>query len=288
MSEERKYKGVVVPPDPGRRKTRKSEYTEFVEKFKPKLTTDDCFTPHAVYDVVVNYVREKCGISEDTTIIRPFYPGGDYENEEYPVGCVVIDNPPFSIVTKIVNFYTDRNIRFFLFAPHLTLFQKGNDHVTRIVADAKIIYENGANVPTSFVSNMFGDVSIMTAPELHSAVKAINDSNKVNLPKYKYPKHVLTVSMMVKWVQNGINYSLNKDEVHFIRSLASQRKFGKEIFGAGYLISDKAASEKLANDIMAANRSAANKIVADKLAEEQKIEWELSPEEKEIIKKLGQ
>lgn len=28
------------------------EYTEFVDKFKPKLTTDDCYTPPLVYDAV--------------------------------------------------------------------------------------------------------------------------------------------------------------------------------------------------------------------------------------------
>lgn len=30
-------------------------FEEFVEKFKPKLTTDDCFTPPAIYDVVVEW-----------------------------------------------------------------------------------------------------------------------------------------------------------------------------------------------------------------------------------------
>ena len=27
-------------------------YEEFVEKFKPKLTTDDCYTPPLIYDTV--------------------------------------------------------------------------------------------------------------------------------------------------------------------------------------------------------------------------------------------
>lgn len=41
------------------------------------------------------------------TIVRPFWPGGDYEDFDYPTGCVVIDNPPFSILSKIVRFYED-------------------------------------------------------------------------------------------------------------------------------------------------------------------------------------
>ena len=29
-----------------------AEYEAFVDKFKPKLTTDDCYTPPEVYEVV--------------------------------------------------------------------------------------------------------------------------------------------------------------------------------------------------------------------------------------------
>lgn len=35
---------------------------------------------------------------------------------------MVIDNPPFSIISKIVRFYHKNEIPFFLFAPALTLF----------------------------------------------------------------------------------------------------------------------------------------------------------------------
>ena len=30
------------------------EYEDFVEKFKPKKTTDDCYTPPNVYEEVLN------------------------------------------------------------------------------------------------------------------------------------------------------------------------------------------------------------------------------------------
>ena len=75
------------------------DYDGFVEKFKPKKTTDDCYTPPEVYDIVLKHVREKYNIADDVPIVRPFYPGGDYENYDYPEGCVV-DNPPFSIFAK--------------------------------------------------------------------------------------------------------------------------------------------------------------------------------------------
>lgn len=88
------------------------EYIEFLKKFEVKKTTDDCYTPPAVYDVVLNYVKEKCNI-EGMRVLRPFYPNGDYQNETYDDNCVVIDNPPFSIISQIIRFYLERNINFF-------------------------------------------------------------------------------------------------------------------------------------------------------------------------------
>lgn len=58
-----------------------------------------------MYDVVLKHVRKKYNIAEDTPIVRPFYPGGDYEHYDYPEGCVVVDNPPFSIFAKILDFF---------------------------------------------------------------------------------------------------------------------------------------------------------------------------------------
>lgn len=53
-------------------------YDDFIKKFnKPgeghKLTTDDCYTPHDVYDVVLDWVINKYNLSNDTKIVRPFY-----------------------------------------------------------------------------------------------------------------------------------------------------------------------------------------------------------------------
>ncbi|WP_288842806.1 hypothetical protein [uncultured Megasphaera sp.] len=36
-------------------------YEEFVEKFKPKKTTDDCYTPPDVYEIIKAYALEKNG-----------------------------------------------------------------------------------------------------------------------------------------------------------------------------------------------------------------------------------
>lgn len=87
-------------------------------------------------------------------IIRPFYPGGDYLAENYRDNDFVFDNPPFSILSKIIDNYIALGVKFFLFAPHLTLFQYGGRDVSLFVVDADVIYENGARVKTDFVTNI--------------------------------------------------------------------------------------------------------------------------------------
>lgn len=139
------------------------EYSEFVDKFKQKKTTDDCFTPPLVYEAVKDWVVKEYRIPDDAEIVRPFYPGGDYEKHEYPDGCVVIDNPPFSILAEIKGFYREKKIKYFLFAPHLTLFSSKGEDERYIITDSDVIYENGAKVMTSFVTNM-DHYKIRTAP----------------------------------------------------------------------------------------------------------------------------
>lgn len=39
-----------------------AEYEAFVDKFKPKLTTDDCYTPPEVYEVVKNGRVQNMGL----------------------------------------------------------------------------------------------------------------------------------------------------------------------------------------------------------------------------------
>ena len=59
-----------------------NDYEGFVEKFKPKKTTDDCYTPPLVYDAVADWVSETYGLNK-ADFCRPFYPGGDYEHFDY-------------------------------------------------------------------------------------------------------------------------------------------------------------------------------------------------------------
>lgn len=246
------------------------EYKAFVEKFKPQKTTDDCYTPENVYQVVADWVTATYGDAQP--FVRPFWPGGDYERAEYPAGCAVVDNPPFSILAKIVRFYQARHIRFFLFAPTLTLFTCYAADVCFIPCGAKITYANGANVNTSFITNM-DDARLQTAPGLYQAVKVENDKNEKartkDLPKYSYPDHVLTAAAAYQFSHYGVDFRLEKDECTFIRAMDTQRAEGKACFGGALLLNQRAAAERAA-----AERAAA-------------IKWQLSERELEIIKTLG-
>lgn len=254
-----------------------------MDKFKPKKTTDDCYTPPLVYETVKEWACEVYGI-DPGKIVRPFYPGGDYENFDYSNGAVVLDNPPFSILSKICQFYLDRKIPFFLFAPSLTALS-GRSVVMRmnhIICDADIVYDNGAVVRTSFVTSFGGDTVAQTEPELtrrlNLAVKATRKETVKELPKYSYPDHVVTAAMLQRYAKYGVEFSLKRDECAFISRLDAQREKGKAIYGGGLLLSDAKAAEKAAAEKAAAEKAAAEKANA--------VVWELSSREKEIIGKL--
>ena len=253
----------------------RNDYEGFVEKFKPKKTTDDCYTPKPVYDAILGWVRENADI-EGREIVRPFYPGGDYENYNYPDNCVVIDNPPFSIISRIVRFYTARNIPFFLFAPHLTLFGITGMQWTGIVCSAGIEYENGAVVGTSFVSNLFGDIRIMTAPELHRRIsEAQKEKQNKPLPKYKYPDNVVSSALLGK-IAPYVDFKVKASECRQVSRLDYQGS--KAIFGGGFLLSEAATARRIAAE--------AEREKAERTTEAAKIVWQLSEREKAIIKNL--
>lgn len=252
-------------------------YKEFVEKFKPKKTTDDCYTPDLIYEAVAGYVADHYGLDRNN-FIRPFWPGGDYEKEDY-TGKIVVDNPPFSILAKIRRFYLEKGIKYFLFAPALTIFSATIED-TAVFSGGKLEYENGANVRTAFCTNLEPDTLCRTAPELqrriNEAKEKISEEQKKKFPKYQYPDNVVTAAKINALSDHGVAFSIDRKNAHFIRQLDAQKRSKKSIFGSGFLISSKAAAEK----------AAAEKAAAEKAAEKKAEVFELSENEKEIIKQL--
>ena len=258
-----------------------AEYEAFVEKFVPKKTTDECYTPALVYEAVRGWAIERYGL-QGREIVRPFYPGGDYEREEYPAGCVVIDNPPFSMISKICAFYQKNEIPFFLFAQEKTLFSVGSGKHKYVCCDAKITYENGASINTGFVTNLPG-AKIVVAADLRKLVNQADAENRaektVKHAKYDYPVEVATPTRMADIARRGVSFEIAEGEVQFIRAMDEQRENGKAIYGGGFILSEKAAAEKAAAEKAAAEKAAAEKAAAK--------HWELSEREREIVRNLG-
>lgn len=255
-------------------------YEEFVDKYKQKKTTDDCYTPDKVYDAVRDWVVSEYEINA-ADIVRPFYPGGDYQAQDY-TGKVVVDNPPFSILAEIIDFYLDNEVPFFIFAPALTLFTYGN-RIERglclVACYVTITYENGAKIKTSFITNM-DESAVRTAVDLQDAINKAQQAPGGRVVKYKYPPHAITATQVGSIRPHGGDLKFNRSEIKHIRQLDAQKPHKKTIFGSGFLISDDAA----------ARRAQAEKETEEWLRETGQLEtheWELSEAEKKIVKELG-
>lgn len=263
-------------------------YRAFVDKFKPKKTTDDCYTPENIFEAVRDWTAEEYGI-DPRKILRPFYPGGDYIRARYPEGYTVVDNPPFSLISEIVNVYMRAGVPFLLFAPHLTCcnISAGRTDVTRLICNCTITYENGAQVNTDFVTNLDGRYVIRTVPKLRAAVAKADKENTAarTLPAYEYPPEIITAAGIGYLSRYGVEYDLPMQSARFVRALEEQRKQGKTVFGGGYLISEPSA-ERLAEAYRTADRNKARQ--AEEPDNVQKTVWALSPQERAVIKALGE
>lgn len=167
-------------------------YEQFVEKFKRPLTTDDCYTPEPIYNVIAQRVQHLYHV-DPSTFCRPFYPGGDYEHYDY-TGKIVVDNPPFSIEAKIVDFYNKNNIKFFLFTNGLTVAYYANRGCGMVIIKSSIVYENGAKPKTAFITNL--DNRIIIDGVLSERLRIMQLKPKKQ--KYILPSNVKTSAELIK------------------------------------------------------------------------------------------
>ena len=221
------------------------DYEAFTEKFKPKKTTDDCYTPAPVFEAVRDFAL---ALNPEATagrrVIRPFWPGGDYESEDY-TGGAVIDNPPFSIFSKIVRFYASRWVPFFLFAPGLTVMfgPVGTlAGVTGVVVNTSIIYENGAKVNTSFVTKFWSGAPRMAISGklkrivMEAMARAARDKGK---RKIEWPKNVIPALSAIKLATAGEDIEIPAAEAFYINEL----NCGQRMHSGGLIVSDRVAAE---------------------------------------------
>lgn len=219
----------------------KQNYEAFLAKFNDpnhKMTTDDCYTPELVYNAIREWVFTNLNVPLDTYVVRPFYPNGDYVNEVYPKGCLVLDNPPFSILAKIVKFYIDNNIKFFLFATENTLFS-GNygEHLGYVVSRTKIKYTNGAQVATAFITNLFTD-KVIVSKTLRDLIDTAQNKGANRRPRRLNAKKT-------KYIWSATRLLADEDgdyEVHFL----DRDSYRKDTFGGGIRVDDTTAEKIIA------------------------------------------
>lgn len=254
-----------------------NDYEGFVEKFKPKKTTDDCYTPEIVYSAIADWAANEYNLNK-SDFCRPFYPGGDYEHFNYD-NKIVVDNPPFSILTQIIKFYSDKEIKFFLFAPTLASLCRCGDYCTVLPIGVDITYENGATISTSFATNLEPhEIRARTPPTLY---KAVDEANKINkqkgkksLPKYSYPMELVTTAAIQSYAKYGIDFVIPRSESVRVPALDAQRQRKKTVFGCGWLVSERVKAERV-------------KAEREKAEREKATVWELSEREKAIVEELN-
>ena len=266
-----------APAHRKRTKASRDDYEGFVDKFKPRLTTDDCYTPEPVIDAVTAFARTLPLWAVGGTPVRPFWPGADYAARDYAPGEVVVDNPPFSILADIIKKFSGRGVPFFLFAPHLTCFNYLRyPGITVMPMCSNIVYTNGAIVNTAFVTNLYGsDVAVVCDSRLHDtlemAIKATRPPVK-NYPKYQFPPELLTAAKLgVHVAKRGGDITILRQEMQWTAALDAQRKVSKSIFGTGIIV-----SRDVAKRFQRAAEERADHIII----------WELSPRERAVIDAL--
>lgn len=150
------------------------------------------------------------------------------------------------------------------------------------MTNVHIEYENGAVVGTSFVTNLEPGTALMSCPELYTAIrKALKEirKDKKHQPKYMYPRQTLMANEVNYFSSHGVSFRLDRKSVSFVRTLDSQRSRKKSMYGAGFLISEKAADMK-----EQAKKEA--DAYAPEIEKEEVTEWTLSERELEIVRGL--
>ena len=221
-------------------KETREDYEAFLSKFnKVKKTTDDCYTPCEVYEAVADYVFATYDLPDDTPIVRPFYPGGDYEHADYPEGCVVLDNPPFSILAKIVDFYMANDIKFFIFCPSRESWRTitRRSGVTFVNTFTKVKYTNGAIVSTSLATNLSPEYAIYSAPALRRALRGLRQRQPDKV--VERPDYTLGVKELYHLCK--VPHALLREQM----TTKVSKGIRDNSFGGAILLSDQARADML-------------------------------------------
>lgn len=134
------------------------------------------------------------------TAIEPFYNGNDYTAIDY-TNKVVVDEPPFSQLMDILNYYRTNGVYFFLYIPALcdiTALTRHNR--TLIDTGATLIKQNDVTTFTSFITNLEpSNVKLKTYP--------IFRENLINANAYERALRQQKITIMKNDLSNLMLYT---------------------------------------------------------------------------------
>lgn len=193
---------------------------------------DELYTPPELYKLVKNRALELFPEYTDSDVVRPFYPGGDFENFNYPDHCIVIDNPPFSIVSYIQNIYNYRNIKYVLFNDARFL-RKSQTVGCVLLHSAGIKYINCTKkcVCLGLVTNLFDGLYLDGI--LYNNIRKLDccvDNRGVG-PMKEDHTFVYNTTLLEKYVIPGVSY--------MIESYIPSYKRGKSSVESEFYISEQ-------------------------------------------------
>ena len=210
-------------------------------------STDECYTPPAVYDTVLDYAVDRYNL-QGKHVVRPFIPGGDYQRYVYDKNDVVIDNPPFSITTKIAKWYIDRNIPFFLFVNGLygvSLSRGLHGKATVIVTNANVSFpykDTEKRIKLGFVTNLEPkNIIIRGDATLTNRLNGL--VTKKSFKRFHYPDNFLKNNDILTALQRNVELQLTTDNCLFEDNLDYHKSQRVRVFGGGYLVDDKLYEE---------------------------------------------
>lgn len=193
-----------------------------------RATKDEIYTDEDEYNDLTEFFKQYYPEAFKHPIIRPFYPGGDYTDlTQYPAGCLVFDNPPFSIESKIVKFYNEHNIKFLLFAPGNSLYNMR--HNISVWNGCTIHYDATAFF-TQFVTNLDEEPTLHISGSLcdfmkdrfnsrHPMKKTVRD----RIPDGMY--YCANIQQLARAGENK-TIRMKKDNYKFYTWLGDTRVFG--------------------------------------------------------------
>ena len=154
---------------------------------------------NAIINAVIRYVVDT--LHSDDDIATPFSSGYNYRTYNY-TGKQVVDFPPFSQINEIIDFYRERNIKYFLYIPSLCdlIGLSQIEYNTVIDTNVNLIDKNLTEMGISFVTNIIsGNYALKTAPTFRQTLITTNE-NKRNEKNAQIANVVTELGMMGIWL----------------------------------------------------------------------------------------